>query len=343
MKVELHSKAVENPWRQSAFKSIYFGGGTPSILSPKELGSLLETIYQLYVIEDDVEITMEANPDDISSEHLKEWSAIGVNRLSLGIQSFFDDDLKLMNRAHSSRQAHEALSQIAESDISNLSVDMIYGLPNSTLQKWTDNLYMLDPYPVQHLSGYALTVEVKTALKHLVDKGKVTLPSDDSIVEQFQNLRTWTYNRGFEHYELSNFALPGFRSKHNSHYWTGQNYLGIGPGAHSFCDNVRWWNVSNNTQYANGKAPESEELNQLDRINEKLMTKLRTAEGFNWDEDFPKGLDPLRTQLFENVKKGVHQGVLFPKPLGFSIRPEHWMQSDKIISDLFILAEDENH
>jgi oxygen-independent coproporphyrinogen-3 oxidase len=340
MRLELRQKALESPWNRAAFSSVYFGGGTPSILSIAELSVLLETIHELYALDDNLEVTIEVNPDDITSQKLAEWRSVGINRLSLGVQSFVDEELAIMNRAHNSDQAIRALETIAESNFTNLSVDLIYGMPGSTLQSWADNLYKLDPYPITHLSAYTLTVEPRTALEKSVKKGLIELPSEECIIGQYQTLRSWTHERRFEHYELSNFAKGGYMSSHNSHYWTGEAYLGIGPGAHSFDGVERWWNVSNNSLYAKGQLPEREMLAPRDRINEKLMTKLRTAEGFNWSFDLPSEQTKARELLFSRVKTGVEQGHLSPKPFGFSIRPEHWMRSDQIISDLFILESD---
>lgn len=342
MHEELSQRAHEPQWQQSTLQSLYFGGGTPSLLTASELGGLIDLARKHFKVAEGAEITLEANPDDITPERLREWDSIGVNRLSIGVQTFREEVLRKLNRAHSSAEAHQALQHIASGPIPNYTADLMYGLPDSTLDHWHQDLETLLKYEPRHFSAYALTVEDRTALQHHVAKGKVHLPDEEEVIGQFNFLRWWSEKNGFEHYELSNFARRDQHSKHNSHYWSGRPYLGIGAGAHSFDGQRRWWNVSNNTRYAAGEAAEVEELSTVNLINERLMTRLRTAKGFDWLQDMPHA-PKLQAELIRKVEKGVQKGYFYPKPTGFSLRPEHWMQSDRIIGDLFFDPEVTDH
>lgn len=283
---------------QEAVDTIYFGGGTPSLLSGSELEMLLNTLNEHYTIAPNAEMTLEANPDDIDIDKLNDWHQAGINRLSIGIQSFFEEDLQWMNRAHNAQQAKHCIELAQTAGFYNLTIDLIYGTPGLTNERWKQNIETALTLGIPHLSCYALTVEPNTALDVMVRKGTKEEVDTDHQAIHFNILTETLQNVGFEHYEISNFAKPGFRSKHNSSYWQGKPYLGLGPSAHSFDGHVtRQWNISNNTLYINslqqGIIPfESETLTTVQRINEYLMTGLRTIEGIslnflekNWGEE----------------------------------------------------------
>lgn len=264
--------------------TIYFGGGTPSLLTFEELQTILHNIRQYFNLTEDAEITLEANPDDISQEKLLEWKQAGINRLSIGIQSFFEEDLVWMNRAHTAIQGKECIRLARENGFNNLTIDLIYGTPGLTNDRWLSNIDTAIALGVPHISAYALTVEPKTALDQLIQKGKKEDIDPDLQAAHFEILTEKLAEAGFEHYEISNFAKPGFRSKHNSSYWQGQPYLGLGPSAHSFNGTTRQWNISNNALYLqfiekDSIPAESENLTSIQQLNEYIMTSLRTMEG----------------------------------------------------------------
>lgn len=278
--------------------TIYFGGGTPSLLSDSELDLILDTIKTHYTVSPTAEITLEANPDDIDDEKLIHWRQAGITRLSIGIQSFFEEDLQWMNRAHTATQAKHCIELAQTAGFHNLTIDLIYGTPGLTDERWKQNIETALALGIPHLSCYALTVEPNTALDHMVRKGTKEEVDTDHQATQFNILTQTLQDAGFEHYEISNFAKPGFRSQHNSSYWQGKPYLGIGPAAHSFDGHlIRQWNIANNPLYISslqqGMVPfESETLTPVQRINEYLMTSLRTLEGIaldflekNWGEE----------------------------------------------------------
>jgi oxygen-independent coproporphyrinogen-3 oxidase len=274
-----------------AVETIYFGGGTPSILQIDDLKLLIDEVYKNFNVIENPEITIEANPDDLSPSLsfrrnlFEELKAIGVNRLSIGIQSFFEDDLQLMNRAHNSEEAKKCL-ELATQYFDNISIDLIYGMPNMSNEKWLQNIETALSFNIPHISSYALTVEPKTALKKLIQAGKIDQPKDEVAQEHFQILVDKLSENGFIHYELSNFGKENYFSKNNSAYWLGKKYIGIGPSAHSFNGISRSWNVSNNSLYlksiAENKLPsETETLSKTDRYNEYVMTGLRTIWGIS--------------------------------------------------------------
>lgn len=266
-------------------ETIYFGGGTPSLMSVEFLKEVLEKIARTYSVSTTAEITLEANPDDITDERLQQWKSIGINRLSIGIQSFFEEDLQWMNRAHNSKQALKALES-ARQLFDNITVDLIYGTPGLTDEMWKQNVDTVLGFQIPHLSCYALTVEPKTALHHMVVKKEKAAVNTDDQARQFLLLMDWMEKAGFDHYEISNFALPGMRSRHNSAYWSGAYYLGLGPSAHSFNGKSRQWNVANNALYSqsllkNELLFEIENLSPVQQLNEYIMTALRTMEGIS--------------------------------------------------------------
>ena len=266
-------------------ESIYFGGGTPSLLPAEDIRALILCLRDLFTIEPDAEFTLEANPDDITEEKLNAWKASGINRLSIGIQSFFDEDLRWMNRAHTAGEAMVNL-QLAIKHFNNITIDLIYGTPQLTNEKWKKNVDTAIALGIPHLSCYALTVEPKTPLDKMIRQFKREDVNPDKQSEQFLLLMQWMEEAGYEHYEISNFARPGRRSRHNSSYWQGKKYLGLGPSAHSFNGKERQWNVSNNNIYITslekGQLPfEKEVLTPTQQLNEYIMTSLRTMEGLN--------------------------------------------------------------
>ena len=287
-------------------QTIYFGGGTPSLLNGEELGSVLTAIYNRFNIAPGAEITFETNPDDITSEKLMEWKSRGINRLSIGVQSFYDEDLRWMNRAHDAGQAQNSIGLSQSAGFENITIDLIYGTPGLTDQKWKSNVEQAISLGIPHLSCYALTVEPSTALEKMIALKKSPPVNTDDQARQFGLLMDYLGEAGYEHYEISNFALPGKRSRHNSSYWQRQPYLGLGPSAHSFKGNTRQWNVSNNILYinslSNNEVPfEFEMLTPVQEMNEIIMTSLRTSEGL----DLPALLDRFGSSAVAEVIKSA--------------------------------------
>lgn len=327
-------------------KTIYFGGGTPSILNLEELQRIFEVIYSNYTVIENAEITLEANPDDLTSEKILELSKLPINRLSIGIQSFFEDDLKFMNRAHTAEESKKCLKE-ALKYFDNITIDLIYGVPNMSAEKWLENLKIAFEFGVPHISSYALTVEEKTALASFIKKGKVAPVDENLALEHFNLLVSETQKQRFVHYEISNFGKPAYFSKHNTSYWLGENYLGVGPSAHSFNGTERAWNVSNNAKYiksleANNLPITIEELSIENRYNEYIMTGLRTIWGVSFakiEADF--GSDFLQT-LIKNSEQFVKKGLLQIKKdtaLGSVLltTKKGKFLADGIASDLFII------
>jgi oxygen-independent coproporphyrinogen III oxidase len=277
----------------SPVATVYLGGGTPSLLEPAQLGMILDRLREVFVLEPGAEITMEANPDDMTDPSaMRAWLKIGINRLSIGIQSFFEDDLRWMNRAHNAVQAAECIRMAQREGFDNISIDLIYGGPTLPDSHWEENVSRAIDLAIPHLSCYALTVEPRTALDKLIRQHKKQEVSPDDQARQFVLLMDWMVRAGYEHYEISNFALPGHRSRHNSSYWQGKSYLGLGPSAHSYNGVSREWNISNNALYvaawggatvsADGMASavaEVEVLTPVQQLNEYIMISLRTMEG----------------------------------------------------------------
>lgn len=300
-------------------ETIYFGGGTPSIINAERIGKIIQAVYHHFSVAESPEITLEANPDDIDKEKLLQWKTAGINRLSIGIQSFHEEDLRWMNRAHNAQQARDCILLAQGHGFENISCDLIYGTPALTDEMWKENLTMIASLNIPHLSAYALTVEPKTALQKMIEKHKVKDIDPRKQVQQFDLLMQWAQENNFEHYEISNFAKKGFRSRHNSSYWQGKHYLGLGPSAHSFNGNVRQWNVSNNSLYIqslknNELIFEEEILTGENKLNEYIMISLRTMEGIDLQRiqtDFNIE-NRIRLELlakkYINKKMLVHQG-----------------------------------
>ncbi len=316
-------------------ETVYIGGGTPSLCSADEINRILAKVFSNYHVNTGAEITLEANPDDITKEKLAEWKNAGINRLSIGVQSFFDDELRWMNRAHTAEMAKDSLA-LATRDFNNISIDLIYGLPVSNNDKWKQNVEKAIAFGIPHLSCYALTVEPKTPLQKLIHLKKAEDVNPDQQSEQFMLLVQWMAGAGYEHYEISNFAKPGFRSSHNSSYWQQKKYLGFGPSAHSFDGHARWWNLSNNKIYIqsinNGKPSfEKEVLTLVQKLNEYIMTSLRTNEGLDLS-----ALNETRShELRVASKKYIENGLVRMEGGFLKLTSEGKLFADGIAADLF--------
>jgi oxygen-independent coproporphyrinogen III oxidase len=322
-----------------ALDTIYFGGGTPSILEIGDLELLLTTIRKDYSITPGVEITLEANPDDISAEKLRAWRDLGINRLSIGVQSFFEEELRWMNRAHNAEQAINNL-ELARKEFDNITIDLIYGSPLLTDEMWKQNVETAIEMDIPHLSCYALTVEEKTPLHKLINTSKAADVDNDKQARQFLLLMEWLREKGYEHYEVSNFAKPGFRSRHNSSYWKGEKYLGLGPSAHSYDGTERRWNLANNNVYIKSinedtSQREVELLTPTQKLNEFIMISLRTMEGIDLQklqEQF--GVDERR-RIEREVEKFVKHGLVHYDQSLIRLTDEGMLRADGIASELF--------
>ncbi len=334
----------KNEFQDEIVETIYFGGGTPSILSIEDLRFLIDEVYKNYKVVENPEITVEANPDDLDNETIRQLANSPVNRLSIGIQSFFEDDLKLMNRAHNAEEAKKCL-ETATQYFDNISIDLIYGVPEMSNEKWLQNIETALSFGVPHISSYALTVEPKTALHSFIQKGIIPQLDDEVAQEHFHILVDKLSENGFIHYELSNFGKENYFSKNNSSYWLGKKYIGIGPSAHSYDGKNRGWNVSNNSLYIKSiqenKLPiELETLTKTDRYNEYIMTGLRTIWGVSLErieQEFGKTyLDYLNQQ----AAKFIEDYLLFVDDNILRTTKKGKFLSDGIASDLFLLNLD---
>ncbi|NIG52667.1 radical SAM family heme chaperone HemW [Chitinophaga sp. Cy-1792] len=321
--------------------TIYFGGGTPSLLSQSDLQQIMDTLHTHFNIAADAEVTLEANPDDLSPAKLQELKALGINRLSIGIQSFHEADLKWMNRAHNAQQAEDCIRNAQEAGFQNITIDLIYGGPGLSDEGWEYNVKKAIAFGIPHLSCYALTVEPGTALDHFIKKKKMEATDPEKAARHFEQLMQWVEEAGYEHYEISNFALPGWHSRHNSSYWKGLSYLGIGPSAHSFNGHSRQWNVANNALYIKsiekGEVPfEIETLTAEMQFNEYIMTSLRTAAGcdLGWVEE-RFGVD-LARQLQSNCRQFIAKGWMVAQGTMLRLTKAGRLFADGIASDLFI-------
>ncbi|WP_083535256.1 radical SAM family heme chaperone HemW [Chryseobacterium kwangjuense] len=341
MKTEI--KLRKDELQDKNLKSLYFGGGTPSILSADEIRSMIDEVLKYFSFDHDIEVTLEANPDDLDKNFLKQLSDSPVNRLSIGTQSFFDEDLKLMNRAHNASEAEGSIKRAQDFGFENLSIDLIYGSPTSNLEIWKENLNKTIALEVSHISSYALTVEPKTALENWISKGKIASPREEEQNKEFYYLSDFLKDNGFEHYEVSNFAKPGFYSKHNSAYWKYKEYLGIGPSAHSYNGfDVRSWNVANNQQYIKKLhtgilAKEEEILSQEDQFNEMIMIGLRTIWGVDLESLSQKFSGKIMEHFHHEIKSKIEEGILITENNHLKIPEKHWFMTDGIASDLFLV------
>lgn len=334
--LKLHAEATE----LEAFETIYLGGGTPSILSINELNFLFNSIYKHFSIKTSAEITLEANPSDLHVNYLNELKSTPINRLSIGLQSFDEAQLKWMNRDHTALQSMNAVRLASNAGFNTLNVDLIYGIPETDLAYWERQLALLDTLPVNHLSAYCLTVEPGTALAHFVKKGSSQPVNEEVASQQYELLTNWAKLRGWEHYELSNYCKPEHRAVHNSNYWKLKPYLGIGPSAHSYTGNTRHANVASNVRYVklleeNLPCWEEEVLTLADRYHDWLLTGLRTSDGIQWsgmpDLDFR-----IKNHFEKEVTRLVKSSKLIKTPFGYAIPPENWLVMDQVLETLFL-------
>ncbi len=337
--IGLRKDELEN----KTIKSLYLGGGTPSVLSVDEIKSLIDEFQKYFSFDKNIEITLESNPDDLNKNFLKELSQTEVNRLSIGTQSFFDEDLRLMNRAHNASEAESSIKRAQDFGLENISIDLIYGSPTSNFEIWKENLDKTIELQVPHVSSYALTVEPKTALEKWIENGKVPAPEETEQNQEFHYMSDFLKKNGFDHYEISNFGKPGFHSKHNSAYWKSEPYLGIGPSAHSYNGNLeRSWNMANNPLYIkninqNIIPKETEILSEKDRFNEMMMIGLRTI----WGVDLNKVNQNFSSEIIDYFNKEsnskIEDGLLTIENNHLKIPEKHWFLADGIASDLFIV------
>lgn len=336
--LELEIRAKD--WKTEFFETIYFGGGTPSILTNEQLNQLIQQVKSTYSVSPNVEITLECNPDDCSLEQLEGWKKLGVNRLSMGIQSFDEEQLKWMNRSHTASESLNAVLNAKQIGFNELSLDLIYGLPNMSLESWEIQLNQIIALNPEHISAYCLTVEEKTALSKWVKEGKISVSNVDQQSEQFELLVTRLKTAGFEQYEISNFARNTHYSKHNTSYWKGTNYLGIGPSAHGYNQKERYWNQANNKAYLGqiekGNLPETiETLSVFDQFNELLLIGLRTKWGVSKEKLF-KLIHP-DSNWIKIVTNYEEQKMLIQTNESILLTQEGRLLADAIAADLFII------
>ncbi len=342
LKKELNDR--KNYLSGSQIDSIYFGGGTPSVYSPEEIQSLILEVSRHFIINDDAEITLEANPDDLTHDYLKDLKETSVNRLSVGIQSFHDEDLILMNRRHTGQQAYDAIKRAQTYGFDNISVDQIYGVPGLSLKKWEENLEKVFELNIQHISSYHLMYDPNTVFTHKLKKGIIKELDEDISLAQYKHLITEAKKHGFLHYEISNFSQAGLESKHNSSYWQQKMYLGLGPSAHSYNLDRREWNISDNLKYMKaveegGVYSEYEELSFNDRFNDYVLTSLRTMWGLD--------LDLVKREFGESYYQYCQEKAnKFIQSEDVRIEKEHIILTDKgvfisndVMSDFFFIEE----
>lgn len=321
-------------------ETLYFGGGTPSLLSEDELQSLLDAVHKKFKLAVDAEVTLEANPDDITRESLALWRAAGINRLSVGIQSFHDKELEWMHRAHNAAEALQSLSLIREAGFDNFSVDLIYGSPLLSDAEWKENVDRIIEMNVPHISCYALTVEPRTALDKMIALEKKENVDPEKQARQFLLLMEWMKAAGYEHYEISNFSKPGMGSKHNSSYWEGKLYYGFGPSAHSFNGKARRWNVANNSLYIGSLQKdiipyEEELLSPVQQLNEYIMTALRTATGIDLEKLAKDFGEDTAKEINAAAEKFIATGKLSAEGTFLRLSDEGKLFADGIAADLF--------
>lgn len=336
-----HELAIRQGELKQAVETIYFGGGTPSMLTSAQISVLIAAVYDNYNVLPEPEITIEVNPDDITQSYLAALKNAGVNRLSIGIQSFHNRELKLMNRAHDGKQALQSVVW-AQEFFDNISIDLLYGTPHTTFSDWQENLATALVLNVPHISSYALTLEPKTALERFVAKGVVSLLDEAEVEAQFLYLLDTLTQKGYEHYELSSFGKPGYHSKNNTAYWKGKPYLGIGPSAHGFDGTHRYWNVSNNVRYvasvANHKLPQTiEKLSTVDRYNEAIMIGLRASWGVSLTQLEIQLGKRYRNHLQKEATRFIHEGLLHIEDDCLKATRKGAFVADGISADLFLI------
>lgn len=333
---------VKKNWLSEPIKTIYFGGGTPSIMNNNELLLIIESIYKNHTVANNIEFTLECNPDDLSKQKLLELKNAGVNRLSIGVQSFFEDDLQFFNRAHNAQEAERSILLSQDVGFDNITIDLIYGTPLLTTQKWEENLVKIKQLNIPHLSAYTLTIEPKTTLHHQVKTGQIAPLSDEKTIAQFKMLMQQTSAMDLTQYEISNFGKEGFYSQHNSNYWKGVEYLGIGPSAHSYLNNKRMWNVANNNKYItalsnNTPYCEEELIDEKTAYNEYILTRLRTIWGI--DSNYIKtNFNPsINAHFNKEIKPYLNSTYLQANNNVIQLTKEGIFIADKISSDLFLV------
>ena len=339
--------AIENEIKQKgqatneAISTIYFGGGTPSILDVNEINSIIKRIHKEFNVESEAEITIEANPDDLNKEKIINLSLTEINRLSIGVQSFIDKELKIMNRAHDSKKALNSI-EISKKYFNNISIDLMYGVPESTLDSWTHNLDTVSQFDINHISSYALTLEPKTALESFVRKLVVEMPKEDLVYDQYNLINKKLEPLGFINYEVCSFAKENFFSKNNSAYWLRKKYIGIGPSAHSFDGKSRSWNISNNKKYIDqikkGKSfYKKEKLSKVDQYNEYVMTGFRTIWGVSANFIENNFNSKFKNYFTDRIQKHIDQKNIIVKDDIYTTTNEGRFLADGISSDLFLV------
>ncbi|MDM1547088.1 radical SAM family heme chaperone HemW [Empedobacter falsenii] len=335
--LEIRKNEISTP-----LETIYFGGGTPSILSETELESIFETIYKNYSTKNLKEITLEANPDDLNNEKLNFLKSTPINRFSIGVQSFFEEDLKLMNRAHNAQEAETSIKLAQDFGFENITIDLIYGSTTTTNEMWKQNLQKAIELNVPHISSYALTVEEKTILDHQIKKGITKSVDEDRQNEQFQLLVDTLTSNDFIQYEISNFGKEDYFSLHNSNYWKGIHYLGIGPSAHSYNGKTRAWNIANNLKYIQtineNKLPqEIEVLNEVEQFNEMIMIGLRTIYGIDLNRINSEFSQPLVNSFYQELNQLINENLVEKKENKIILKPKAKFFADGIASRLFYI------
>lgn len=336
---EIELRAGEKPG--SEMETLYLGGGTPSVLSDLQLGKILDTVHKYYSFREDAEWTVECNPDDLSPAYLEQLRNRGFNRISIGIQSFFERDLELMKRSHTSIQAERSVEDAAAAGFENITMDLIYGVPGQKPEEWEQNIRKALALPVSHISAYHLTFEPGTVFDHWRKKGRLLPVFEEESVKQFQVLRRLLLERDFDHYEISNFSLNGKMSAHNMLYWSGKPYLGLGPSAHSYDGTKRSWNVSSLKKYmeevgAGSGFSETENLSAQEAYHDYLITSLRTRWGADSEYILQQFGGDISRHFEKNSKSFLEKGTLWMIDGKVAIHPDHWLLTDHILRELFI-------
>lgn len=331
----------KDEFKKEPVETIYFGGGTPSVLEVSEIEKLIESVYDYYAITDNPEITLEANPDDLLKNRITQLSKSSINRLSIGVQSFFEEDLKLMNRAHNASEAEVCIRE-AKKYFDNISIDLIYGIPGMSKERWKSNIEKALSFEIPHISSYALTIEPKTALKKFIEKGVVQDVDDEVAQQHFEILNETLTNAGYSCYEISNFGKLGYFSKNNTAYWQQKKYIGIGPSAHSFDGERRGWNINNNSKYIESLAEnmlpiEIEVLSKTDKYNEYVMTGLRTIWGISLSRIALEFGEKYREYLMKYAQKYIDEHLLFLDGDTLVATKKGKFLADGIASNLFML------
>ncbi len=338
--IELRAPYLED----KKIESIYFGGGTPSLLEGDEIAQIIDTIAKHFDIANNAEITLEANPDDLNQAKVKSLRNTPINRFSIGIQSFFEEDLKWMNRAHNQQEATASIMRVQDAGFENITCDLIYGFPLLTDEKWRHNMQQLIDFAIPHISSYSMTVESKTALDHFIKKGISPAIDSDQAADQMHLLINTLKAAGYEQYEISNFAKNGHYARHNTNYWKGKHYLGIGPSAHSFNGTARSWNISNNSKYissihSNQLPLEVEQLSTLDQINECIMTSLRTMWGLDLTEMENRFGQSVKNNVLEDAALFIAEKNLVLDDNKLCLTDTGKLMADHIMSELFIIED----